>query len=96
MIEALWLKLGPLLRVSFTSKGRLRDQFLQRAVGHDQLMKALAAKNPKQAADALRNIIRKSADWYRENYQFDEKSEDDRGVDQPKQTPKRSLKRRAR
>lgn len=72
MIEALWLKIGPLLRVSFTSKGRMRDQFFGHAAEHDELMKAFGEKSARRAAAALRDIIRNSAEWYRSNYTFED------------------------
>jgi DNA-binding GntR family transcriptional regulator len=69
-IEAMWLRLGPLLRIPFETGTALRHEFLASRDLHEELIAAIAAGVPAAAAKALRGIIRQSAKWYRHNYEF--------------------------
>ncbi len=76
-IEALWLKMGPLMVIPMRLPIEAREKYLSKFEGesgyHSALINALKENNTAVSSNILNSIISSAADWYRENYAFSDK-----------------------
>ncbi|MDP1737992.1 MAG: GntR family transcriptional regulator [Caulobacter sp.] len=70
IIEGLWLRLGPLLRVIFSSPDVLDSIFEQIWTKHSDLDRALAGRDAAGAQAALAQIIALTDRWFAHNHHF--------------------------
>lgn len=70
VIEGLWLRLGPLLRVIFSSPDVLDSMFDQIWSRHSGLDQALARRDSAGAKAALEQIIALTDRWFAHNHHF--------------------------
>jgi DNA-binding GntR family transcriptional regulator len=70
VIEGLWLRLGPLLRVIFASADVLDSMFDQIWSRHSSLDQALARRDAAGAQAALAQIIALTDRWFAHNHPF--------------------------
>ncbi|MGC4026918.1 MAG: GntR family transcriptional regulator [Mesorhizobium sp.] len=72
MIETLWVRAGPMLRMPFKMKSYDPIVFRRGVERHGELLKALRAQDMLPAQEALRRDIADTAQWYNEHY-YDER-----------------------
>lgn len=73
-IEALWLKMGPLMVIPMRLPTQARAKYLGKFEGstgyHSVLINALKKRNSDASRQAIEDMISAATDWYRENYNF--------------------------
>jgi DNA-binding GntR family transcriptional regulator len=69
-VEALWLRMGPLLRVPFTAASAELSEFLQAGTLHELLAVAIEQRDAIAAGHVMHSIIDSTRRWYLKHYVF--------------------------